>query len=210
MGWNRIGNLRGPDGNPGPVNQLTIGTVSSGTQADATITGDAPDQTLNLVLPKGDIGPAWAPPFVSLLPTGTTSFGNGLDGRTPAVNCNAGALGGAYCGGTWSGPWSTVDVYVAWLQNGANNTGQQVVFTTYLKALTDGVSAGGKPIVSNQQVVPVSNVQFGYHETLVASGVAFTPNVIATSTVARYGQLATDTYTQAIGIVAVVLRPHDA
>lgn len=32
---------------------LTIGTVSSGDTAAATITGTAPNQTLNLVLPKG-------------------------------------------------------------------------------------------------------------------------------------------------------------
>ena len=37
-------------------NTLSIGSVSSGTTASATITGTAPNQTLNLVLPKGDKG----------------------------------------------------------------------------------------------------------------------------------------------------------
>ena len=37
-------------------NTLSIGSVSSGTTASATITGTAPNQTLNLVLPKGDTG----------------------------------------------------------------------------------------------------------------------------------------------------------
>lgn len=37
---------------PGPANQLSIGTVTSGETAAATITGQAPAQTLNLTLPK--------------------------------------------------------------------------------------------------------------------------------------------------------------
>src|SRR6185312_644216 len=43
-------------GTQGPVNSLSIGTVEEGDEASATITGSAPDQTLNLVLPKGDQG----------------------------------------------------------------------------------------------------------------------------------------------------------
>jgi hypothetical protein len=49
---------QGTQGPAGPANTLTIGTVTSGTAA-ATITGTAPSQTLNLVLPvgaKGDTG----------------------------------------------------------------------------------------------------------------------------------------------------------
>lgn len=45
---------RGPQGDTGPANTLTIGTVTGGETAAATITGTAPNQTLNLVLPKGD------------------------------------------------------------------------------------------------------------------------------------------------------------
>lgn len=51
--------FRGPigtQGNPGPANTLSIGTVSSGTNASATITGTSPSQVLSLVLPKGDTG----------------------------------------------------------------------------------------------------------------------------------------------------------
>lgn len=51
-----IAGPKGDDGSPGPANSLSIGTVESGTDAAATITGDAPDQTLNLTLPKGDKG----------------------------------------------------------------------------------------------------------------------------------------------------------
>ena len=44
----------GQDGSPGPANTLTIGTVQSGDTPSATITGQAPNQVLNLVLEKGD------------------------------------------------------------------------------------------------------------------------------------------------------------
>lgn len=43
----------GQDGAPGPANTLSIGTVTDGEQAAASITGDAPNQTLNLTLPAG-------------------------------------------------------------------------------------------------------------------------------------------------------------
>ena len=46
----------GATGPAGPANTLSIGTVTQGTEAEATITGAAPNQTLNLVLPKGDAG----------------------------------------------------------------------------------------------------------------------------------------------------------
>nr|DAH90604.1 MAG TPA: nucleoid-associated protein [Bacteriophage sp.] len=47
---------KGDKGNTGPANKLSIGTVSSGKVASATITGEAPNQVLNLVLEKGDKG----------------------------------------------------------------------------------------------------------------------------------------------------------
>lgn len=76
-------------GVPGPVNTLSIGSVTSGVTPSATITGSAPAQTLNLVLPKGDTG----------------SQGNqGLKGDTgDAGQDGADALWnytGAYSGGT--------------------------------------------------------------------------------------------------------------
>lgn len=46
----------GATGATGPANTLSIGTVQKGDTAEATITGDAPNQTLNLTLPKGDKG----------------------------------------------------------------------------------------------------------------------------------------------------------
>lgn len=40
----------------GDANCLQIGTVNKGEEASATIEGEAPNQILNLVLPKGDKG----------------------------------------------------------------------------------------------------------------------------------------------------------
>lgn len=48
---------QGERGLPGPPNSLAIGTVAKGENPSATITGQSPSQTLNLVLPKGDPGP---------------------------------------------------------------------------------------------------------------------------------------------------------
>lgn len=47
---------QGVKGDTGPANTLTIGSVTSGKVASATITGEAPNQVLNLVLEKGDKG----------------------------------------------------------------------------------------------------------------------------------------------------------
>lgn len=47
---------KGEKGDKGDPNTLTIGSVTSGTTASATITGTAPNQVLNLVLPKGEKG----------------------------------------------------------------------------------------------------------------------------------------------------------
>lgn len=55
---------QGPKGETGPVNTLKIGTVTTtatGTSASATITGNAPNQTLNLSMPQGPVGPAGGP-----------------------------------------------------------------------------------------------------------------------------------------------------
>lgn len=55
--WFQLKGEQGVAGPSGPANTLSIGEVTKGDNASATITGDAPNQTLNLVLPKGDQGP---------------------------------------------------------------------------------------------------------------------------------------------------------
>ena len=47
----------GAQGAAGETPTLSIGTVSSGESASATITGAAPNYVLNLVLPIGPTGP---------------------------------------------------------------------------------------------------------------------------------------------------------
>lgn len=47
----------GATGPVGPANTLTIGTITTGATGTATITGTAPNQVLNLVLPLGAQGP---------------------------------------------------------------------------------------------------------------------------------------------------------
>ena len=44
---------QGEPGANGPANVLSIGTVESGEEASASITGESPEQILNLVLPRG-------------------------------------------------------------------------------------------------------------------------------------------------------------
>lgn len=55
IGWTGAGLTWLDPVKPDP-NELRIGTVQSGPTASATITGDAPSQTLSLTLPKGDKG----------------------------------------------------------------------------------------------------------------------------------------------------------
>jgi hypothetical protein len=52
--------LQGEIGPAGPAADLDIGTVSTGATASAYITGTAPNQILNLVLPEGPTGPTGA------------------------------------------------------------------------------------------------------------------------------------------------------
>ena len=54
--FSNIKGERGDKGDVGTPNVLTIGLVTSGDIASATITGTSPNQTLNLVLPRGEQG----------------------------------------------------------------------------------------------------------------------------------------------------------
>lgn len=60
---------KGEKGDPVP-NTLSIGTVQGGTNAFASISGDAPNQQLNLILPQGDRG--------ATIHTGTKITGTGV------------------------------------------------------------------------------------------------------------------------------------
>jgi len=70
--WNSLPYSSGTTGPTGPTNSLTIGTVSAGPAA-ATITGTAPNQTLNLTLQTGATGSTGATGATgSVGPTGPT------------------------------------------------------------------------------------------------------------------------------------------
>ena len=63
-------------GIPGPVNKLTVGTVTEGPSASVTITGDAPEQVINLVLPRAlvnklEVGDVTSGPVPEVTITGT-------------------------------------------------------------------------------------------------------------------------------------------
>lgn len=65
-------------GDPGPANTLTIGTVTTGepgTQASATITGESPNQVLNLTIPRGNAGSGAAVGSIALFAGATIPEG---------------------------------------------------------------------------------------------------------------------------------------
>jgi hypothetical protein len=76
-------------GLPGPPNTLTIGSVTAGNAPSATITGSTPQQTLNLVLAKGDKGDKGDAATISLGAVST-----GAPGSSAAV-INTGTTGDA-------------------------------------------------------------------------------------------------------------------
>ena len=102
---------KGAKGDTGPANNLAIGTVTKGTEAAATITGSAPNQTLNLVLPKGDKGDKGA--------TGATGeTGNGIASIALKSGTHAPGTTDTYEITFTDG--TTFDFFV---YNGANGTG---------------------------------------------------------------------------------------
>ena len=72
---------QGEKGDTGATNKLTIGTVTSGTSASASISGTAPNQVLNLVLPKGEQGEQGVQG-----PQGPQGAGVTVNGESTAVN----------------------------------------------------------------------------------------------------------------------------
>lgn len=143
-----------------------------------------------------------------LLPRATADFGNGLDGRIPAVNCAQNALGGGYVVGPPC-PWTSVDVWMLWVESGIS-AGSNVVLSAYLQSLTDD-SEMKHTLIANKLVTPTTTKVVGtryYHETQVATGVATAPGRPLAGTMARYGAEATDTYEQAIALVALLIAKH--
>lgn len=77
---------RGPEGPIGLSNTITIGqvqTLPSGEPATASLTGESPNQVLNLGLPRGDTGEGSVGP-------------KGEDGKTPMLSLTNGDLIATY------------------------------------------------------------------------------------------------------------------
>lgn len=83
---------QGVKGDPGPANTLTLGTVTTGaagSQASATITGTAPNQTLNLTIPRGDQGIQGIQGLTG--PANVLSIGTVSSGTTPSATITGSA-----------------------------------------------------------------------------------------------------------------------
>lgn len=86
---------QGVKGDAGPANTLTLGTVTTGaagTSASATITGTSPNQTLNLTIPRGNVGNAGAAGAAATITVGTVTTGAA---GTSAVVTNSGTTSAA-------------------------------------------------------------------------------------------------------------------
>ena len=129
----------GATGATGPANTLSIGTVTEGAAA-ATITGTAPNQTLNLVVPKGNTGATGATGPAG--PANSLSIGTVTEGAAAATitgtaptqtlnlvvpKGNTGATGAT--GSTGPQPWSAP---VAWAGSTAYVATAPASCVTYL------------------------------------------------------------------------------
>ena len=132
----------------GPANTLSIGTVTGGATAAASITGDAPNQTLSLVLPKGDKG--------NTGPANTLSIGTVVSGTTASASITGTApnqtLNLVLPKGD-TGPQGTTDYDD--LENRPTYNGQTITSETNIPEVitytaftgTDGTSAGTTGLV---------------------------------------------------------------
>jgi hypothetical protein len=105
---------QGIQGVPGPANTLSIGTVVGGAAAAATITGEAPVQQLNLVLPKGDKGDTDEQGL-----TGET----GAAGRSIVSNVRTSGDGSPGTTDIYTITYSDADTSTYEVYNGADGTG---------------------------------------------------------------------------------------
>lgn len=120
QGIQGIQGIQGATGATGPANTLTIGTVATGatgSSAVATITGTAPNQTLNLTIPAGPQGPAGAGS-----PDATTSVKGSIQ--------LAGDLGGTAAAPTVPGLANKVDTGDTRLTNARTPTAHATTHAT--------------------------------------------------------------------------------
>ncbi|MFC9966350.1 hypothetical protein ACFVH4_19145 [Nocardia ignorata] len=105
-GWMTEGQgivIRGPQGvtgatgATGPANQLTVGSVVTGTpgsSADAVITGTPPNQVVDFIIPRGDTGaPGPAAPDATTTTKGIVQLAGHLSGTSAAPTLSSSAFG---------------------------------------------------------------------------------------------------------------------
>lgn len=116
---------KGDTGNTGPANTLTIGTVTTGaagSAAAATVTGTAPNQTLNLTIPQGTQGIQGV-----IGPAGLVWKGAWVSGTTYAINDAVTNSGSSYrrkvAGAGTTAPGSDAANWELLAQRGADGTG---------------------------------------------------------------------------------------
>ena len=153
----------------------------------------------------GDDGPAgYTPPFIFLPTRWTSDFGNGLDGRVPAISLAATGLNGGYVLGGPS-PWTNVDVYIAWAEHLTASAGN-VVFATYFGSAVDG--ARTTTTTPGKQTVAATGATLIHHETLAITNATVPTNRMLAGAVARYGDDGPDTYPNSVGLYGLIIRPH--
>lgn len=147
----------GATGATGPANTLAIGTVTTGaagSSASATITGTAPNQTLNLGIPRGDTGAKGDKGDTGATgpagPTGATGAAgpagaDGDDGRGIVSVVRTSGTGAAGTTDTYTITYTDATTSTFQVYNGANGTG-----TVSSVALTvpTGLSVTGSPITT--------------------------------------------------------------
>lgn len=93
-------------GVPGPANSLTIGTVTSGSPAAASISGTSPNQVLSLVLPAGTNGNNGSPGSLNYVWNGTEYLD--ASGNQPSSTIPAGVALRIFDWGDYTGAPTTV------------------------------------------------------------------------------------------------------
>lgn len=161
---------QGVQGETGPANTLTIGTVEGGEEADATITGDAPNQTLNLTLPKGEDG---------------LDGVDGVDGFSPIITTSK------------SGKTTTLTIVdadgtkTATILDGADGQGSGDMLTSVYDTNHSGVVDNAEAVNGHTVGIDVpSNAVFTDTTYTAGTGIDITNGVISnTQTSANWGNI---------------------
>jgi hypothetical protein len=170
---------QGETGATGPANELTIGSVTTGapgTQADATLTGEAPNQTLNLAIPRGDQGEVGPPGQ-------TGNQGPAGPANTLAIGTVTTGAAGSSADATLTGdsPAQTLNLVIPRGDKGdTGDQGPAGTATTDAADLTSGTLADAR-LSSNVPLLDAANT-FSANQTLDG-----TNNVMPNQTTAASG-----------------------